>query len=70
MSTLEYLKEMEARLNKKIEELHSKIKLLGNACKQAFNQTKDVINCLTERQMLLNEDFCEMGGTIQDSTWI
>jgi len=46
--------------------LLEKIKLLGNSCKQAFIQTKDVVNHLSEKESELNNDFSEYNGTLPD----
>ena len=65
--------DMEDRLNTRIDKIEinilEKIKLLGNSCKQAFDQTKNVVNYLGERQVELNENLCEYGGVIESSTW-
>jgi histidinol dehydrogenase len=44
-------------------------KKLGQACGEAFHQTKEVIKHLHEEQAQTREDLSEYGGVIQGSTW-
>ena len=56
------LEHNQARLFKKVE-------LLGKACTAAFDQSKKVITALGDRQRIMNEDLCDMGGCVQNSHW-
>ena len=49
--------------------LFRRVELLGKACEAAFGQNKEVINALVNRQRMMNDDLCDMGGCVQNSHW-
>ena len=49
--------------------LFRRVELLGKACEAAFGQNKEVINALANRQRIMNDDLCDMGGCVQNSHW-
>ena len=57
--------EIKVRLSK----LENKMVKLGVGCKTAFEQTKTVINALSEDQKSIREDLAEYGGTITEATF-
>jgi hypothetical protein len=73
---LEYLVEWQKTVDERLESLHKKVDdlgkvtlQLGQACGVAFNQTKVVIEHLTEAVDGTRQDLSEYGGTICASTW-
>ena len=57
--------ELKQRLNK----LENRMITLGLGCKTAFEQTKTVINALSQDQKNIREDLAEYGGTISEATF-
>ena len=61
------LKKLETQ-ERKISLLSKKVLQLGSSCRDAFEQTKKVVNHLSERQKELVSNLDEYGGVITDST--
>jgi len=64
------------KLNNRIDVIEIKLceilegtQKLGRACHQAFSQTKEVINALSEEAKSTREDLAEYGGVICEDTW-
>ena len=69
--------------SKKVEKIHTRLDCIeikiaevlattfqvGRACGTAFEQTKTVINALSEEASACREDLAEYGGTIIESSW-
>ena len=69
---MQYLRNITAKLTvvfDRLQDIENKIELLGNACKNAFDQTKIVVTKLAEIQEDTRMDLSEYGGTIEASTF-
>ena len=62
------LKKLETQ-DRKISSLSKKVLQLGTSCRDAFRQTKEVVNHLSERQKELVSNLDEYGGVITESTF-
>ena len=60
---------MLSNIEKNQARLFKRVELLGKACEAAFCQNKEVINALVNRQRMMNDDLCDMGGCVQNSHW-
>jgi len=74
---MEYLTQLVESICASLEEisdrmlqLEKRVNQLGASCKQAFDQTKVVVNKLADRQKDLNDDLCEYGGVMESSTFL
>ena len=64
---LQYLRNITSKIStlfERIEALSDRVEKLGQACGQAFNQTKEVVNKLAEATEETRMDLAEYGGTI------
>ena len=64
---LQYLRNITSKISTlfdRIEALSDRVEKLGQACGQAFNQTKEVVNKLAEATEETRMDLAEYGGTI------
>ena len=52
-----------------LQDIETKVEMLGTACKTAFDQTKVVVTSLAKIQEDTRMDLAEYGGTIEESTF-
>ena len=65
---LQYLRNITAKITvlfDRIEALTARVNKLGEACGNAFNQTKEVVQKLAEATENTRMDLAEYGGTIE-----
>ena len=65
----EVVLELQTRLHADIFRVQEKVEKLGAGCKRAFEQTKIVINKLSEHQQIIGESLDSYGGVIEAATW-
>ena len=69
---MKYLKNITRKLihlDEKLQIMELKTQQLGAGCSRAFDMCRTVIIALSEDQKSFAEDFSEISGTIQLSTW-
>ena len=69
---LQYLRNITAKLTvvfDRLQDIETKVEMLGTACKTAFDQTKVVVTSLAKIQEDTRMDLAEYGGTIEQSTF-
>jgi len=63
------IKEVILQVQTRLQPLEEKVQKLGMGCKRAFEQTKIVINKLSEHQQIIGESLDTYGGVIEAATW-